>query len=45
MIYHVSEHGSDRAAGTAEAPFRTINRAAEAARAGDTVKVHNGTYR
>ncbi|WP_199422878.1 right-handed parallel beta-helix repeat-containing protein [Actinotalea solisilvae] len=42
---HVAVSGSDRADGTAEAPFRTINRAARAAMPGDTVRVHEGTYR
>ncbi|MBQ2757102.1 MAG: right-handed parallel beta-helix repeat-containing protein [Clostridia bacterium] len=45
MIYHVSVSGNDRAQGTLEAPFRTINRAAAIAVAGDTVRVHEGTYR
>lgn len=45
MIYHVSVNGSDRANGTADAPFQTINKAARVARPGDTVKVHGGTYR
>ena len=45
MIYHVSMHGCDRAAGTAEAPLRTISRAAELALPGDTVQIHAGTYR
>jgi len=45
MIYHVSPNGCDHAAGTAEAPFQTINRAARLAAAGDTVVVHNGVYR
>ncbi len=45
MIYHVSINGCDRGAGTAEAPFRTINHAAQIAVAGDTVRVHSGTYR
>lgn len=45
MIYHVSMHGCDRAVGTAEAPFRTISRAAEIALPGDTVQIHAGTYR
>lgn len=45
MIYHVSIHGCDTAAGTPEAPFRTINRAAAAAAPGDTVQVHSGEYR
>ena len=45
MIYYVSVKGNDKNAGTAEAPFRTINHAAQIAVAGDTVKVHGGTYR
>ena len=45
MIYHVSVKGNDQNNGTAEAPFRTISRAAELAVAGDTVCVHEGTYR
>lgn len=45
MIYHVSIHGCDRAAGTADAPLRTISRAAELALPGDTVRIHAGTYR
>ncbi len=45
MIYHVSISGCDKAAGTKEAPFRTINRAAQIAAPGDTVMVHEGTYR
>lgn len=45
MIYHVSINGCDRAAGTAEAPFRTINHAAAIAAPGDTVQVHDGIYR
>ena len=45
MIYHVSANGDDRAAGTLEAPFCTINRASRAAAPGDTVQVHNGVYR
>ncbi len=44
-ILHVSITGSDRADGSADAPFRTINRAARAALPGDTVRVHGGTYR
>ncbi|WP_342757772.1 DUF1565 domain-containing protein [Kineothrix sedimenti] len=32
-------------AGTKNQPFRTISRAAQAARAGDTVTVHTGEYR
>ncbi|WP_225755271.1 right-handed parallel beta-helix repeat-containing protein [Actinotalea sp. Marseille-Q4924] len=43
--FHVAVTGSDRADGTQDAPFRTINRAARAAMPGDTVQVHEGTYR
>ncbi len=45
MIYYVSVNGNDLSAGTKEAPFRTINRAAKIAAAGDTVRVHGGIYR
>ena len=45
MIYHVSVLGNELAAGTEDAPFRTINRAARIASPGDTVRVHEGTYR
>lgn len=45
MIYYVSTNGNDCADGTKDAPFKTINRAASVAVAGDTVKVHSGTYR
>ncbi|MFI5934149.1 right-handed parallel beta-helix repeat-containing protein [Actinoplanes sp. NPDC051494] len=44
-VLHVATTGSDDADGSAEAPFRTINRAAGEARAGDTVVVHGGEYR
>ncbi|WP_306468434.1 MULTISPECIES: right-handed parallel beta-helix repeat-containing protein [unclassified Actinomyces] len=44
-VFHVSPSGSDVAPGSAEAPFRTINRAVEAAHPGDTVRIHEGTYR
>lgn len=42
---HVSPSGDDAAAGTAAAPFRTVQRAAEAAQPGDTVLVAPGIYR
>ena len=45
MIYHVSITGNDRFDGSLQKPFRTINRAASIAQAGDRVQVHNGTYR
>ncbi|CAM3780654.1 right-handed parallel beta-helix repeat-containing protein [Alkalicoccus chagannorensis] len=45
MEYHVAKHGSDAGLGTKQDPFLTINRAAAAAEAGDTVTVHEGVYR
>ncbi len=42
---HVSKTGDDAAAGNAAQPYLTINRAAAAAKAGDVVTVHAGTYR
>ncbi|WP_225047927.1 right-handed parallel beta-helix repeat-containing protein [Lacticaseibacillus kribbianus] len=45
MEYHVSINGADSAAGSAQAPWRHINYAAQRAVAGDTVVVHGGTYR
>jgi len=44
-IYHVAKNGSDANKGTADSPFLTIGAAAEAARAGDRVVVHEGEYR
>jgi hypothetical protein len=44
-VLHVATTGSDTADGSADTPFRTINRAAEAAQPGDTVLVHAGVYR
>ena len=43
--YHVAKNGSNRNPGTADAPFLTIQCAAELARAGDRVVVHEGVYR
>ncbi|WP_440898038.1 right-handed parallel beta-helix repeat-containing protein [Amphibacillus sp. Q70] len=45
MEYHVAKNGSDRAQGTKEDPFLTINKAASVAKPGDTVTVHEGVYR
>src|ERR1700744_3299670 len=42
---HVAGDGADPADGSAGRPFRTISRAAELARPGDTVIVHAGEYR
>ena len=43
--YHVALNGKDGNPGTAAAPLRTIQRAAELARPGDVVTVHAGVYR
>lgn len=44
--FHVSANdGKDTNNGSASAPFRTINAAARIAGPGDTVSVHEGTYR
>lgn len=42
--YHVAPTGTDTNPGTAAAPFRTINRAAGVATAGDVVTIEPGTY-
>lgn len=46
-VWHVSQRAgaSDALDGSADHPFRTISRAAEVAQAGDTVLIHEGTYR
>ncbi len=43
--YHVSVKGSDKNDGSASAPFKTINFAAQIAQPGDIITVHAGTYR
>ena len=42
--FHVAMSGDDAAAGTATAPWRTIQKAVAIARAGDAVVVHDGVY-
>ena len=42
--HHVAATGDDAAAGTAAAPWRTIQRAADLVVPGDTVIIHAGTY-
>jgi hypothetical protein len=42
---HVSKTGRDAGPGTEASPYLTINRAASIAQPGDTVIVHEGTYR
>ena len=43
--FHVATIGSDDAHGSEDRPFRTIQHAADLAKAGDTVIVHGGEYR
>lgn len=43
--FHISVSGCDTWAGSLERPFRTIQRAADLAKAGDTITVHEGVYR
>lgn len=45
MHIHVSQDGTDHDEGTSARPVATIGRAAELARPGDTVVVHEGVYR
>lgn len=42
--YYVSTSGNDTNAGTLSAPWRTIQKAANTVKAGDTVQVRAGTY-
>ncbi len=44
-VLHVSTQGDDSAAGTADSPFHTIQKAAKTLKSGDTCIVHAGTYR
>jgi len=43
--YHVATDGSDDGPGSAQRPFRSIHRAADALRPGDRCIVHAGVYR
>lgn len=43
--YHVSVNGKKKATGFLNDPFRTISEAASIAQPGDTISVHEGTYR
>lgn len=44
-LYYVATTGSDSNNGSAEAPFRTIQKAANMAKAGDAVLIREGTYK
>jgi len=44
QTYHLSPAGDDGAAGTAQAPWRSLERANEALRPGDTALFHAGDY-
>src|SRR6478609_8053173 len=43
--FHIATSGTDSNPGTQAAPFRTIQRAANVAQAGDVITVHQGIYR
>jgi len=43
--FHVDPRGADAADGSAAAPWRTLQHAADRVAAGDTVRVHAGRYR
>ncbi len=43
--FHVGVSGNDSNAGTKKSPFRTIQHAAEIAKPGDVITVHEGVYR
>lgn len=43
--YHVATTGLDANDGSVDAPFMTIQRAADVAQPGDVITVHEGTYR
>src|SRR5262249_31018875 len=42
---HVARNGEDGNTGTTDSPLRTVQKAAEVARAGDTVLVRGGIYK
>jgi len=43
--YHVAKHGNDQNPGSLDKPFLSIQSAANIARAGDVITVHEGIYR
>ena len=44
LTYHVATSGSDLNPGTESQPFKTIRKAVEVLRPGDTLLIHEGTY-
>ena len=42
---HVTPEGNDASDGTLSTPLKTVQRACDAAKAGDTIFLHGGTYR
>jgi len=44
-VYYVSKDGDNNNSGTKNSPWRTIQKAAETLRAGDTVYIRGGTYK
>ncbi len=44
QVFYVSPFGADTNAGSVTAPFRSVQQAADAATAGDTVMIRDGTY-
>ena len=42
---HVTPEGNDTSEGTLSRPLKTVQRACDAAKAGDTIFLHGGTYR
>ncbi|HEV2328658.1 MAG TPA: right-handed parallel beta-helix repeat-containing protein [Verrucomicrobiae bacterium] len=43
--FNVATNGNDTNSGTSQAPFRTIQQAADVAQPGDVITVHEGVYR
>ena len=43
--FHVFVNGNDTHDGSSSRPYKTISRAAQVAQPGDTITVHEGTYR
>lgn len=44
IVYHVASTGSDANPGTESQPFRSVQKAVDLVVAGDTIKIHGGTF-